>query len=448
MHFVEKLFNKYSFFTYLFLAAIFLIKIPPFYYFPIPNKMFSSHSLAKVIIGIVFFIFFLINRNKMQSVINKKKLVFLLILFYLISQTISIINAFDIILFWKSYHNLFIILFVFFLSFLINSFFKQTTKLLEYFFIFTGITVIFLELFFLLFPTYSLSFFSYFIQQEVLDAYLTNFYRGRFSLDLNIELFLPIFLVAALFSENKKNYKSILFFVISLIIVFLSITSNVRTRVIGAFFSIFMVLIFYFKRVKFKKGILNLVIFVLIFFTIGNLAIRLSNNVFRFNIIDRFLLEERNEDIGSVNYRVASLIKSYEIFRAFPITGIGLGNFVYFNSQATGLKYSLTINKSEKNYHELVLYSPHNIFAQILSETGILGIISFSILIIYFLIKDIRLLDSLKGNNKYTYSYIISSWEILIYALFNPASTIFTIGWFWFLRGIIEATSIQKIMRD
>ncbi len=451
MELIKKL-NKNHFFIYLFLASIFLIKITPFYYLPIANKLFSSHTLAKLIIGLIFFISLLVNRNQIKKSLSENKKIFLLIILFFISQSLSIINTIDIILFWKSYHNLITALLIFFIGFLFIKPDRPVIRMLHIFLIFTGVIAVFLEVVFLIFPDQFLNFSSRFIQQEVLDAYLTNFFRGRISLDLNTELFLPVFLLNSLFYYNHKIYnKSIFFFLISLIIIFLSIISNFRTRVLCSLFSILMVLVVFFLkiikknyRLDFIKNIFNIIFIILIFLLTANSALKLSNNIFRFNVIDRVLMEDRYEDVGSVNFRAASIARSYEIFKAFPLTGIGLGNFIYFNSHLVGIKYSLVVSKSEKNYHELVLYSPHSIFAQTISETGLLGIVFFLVLIGYFIIKDFRLLRYSK--TKYIYGYIIASWEIFIFTLFNPSSTIFIIGWFWFLRGIIEVLTRKKIV--
>lgn len=443
MGFIKKS-NKNFLSVYLFLGSLFLIKIPPFYYLPIANKLFSSHTFAKLIIGFIFLKLFM-----KKTFLIKNKKTFLLIILFFISQSLSIINTLDIILFWKNYHNIISSLLIFLLSFLLIKPTRRTIEVLELFFTLSGIMIVFLELIFLITPTQTLNIFSHFIQQEVLNAYIVNFNRKRISLDLNIELFLPIFLSNELFYKNKIRTRSTFFFLISLMIFLLSIISNFRTRVTGSFFSILMMLtIFYFKRIKedykfeFRNYILNLIVIVLIFFITGNFALKLSKNMFRFNVIDRFLLEDRTNDRGGINYRIAAIEKSYEVFKAFPVTGIGLGNFIYFNSTPTGVKYSLVASKSEKNYYELVLYSPHNIFAQILSETGIMGIILFLILIVHFMVNDYRLLRH--SERKYIYGYIIASWEIFIFMLFNPASTIFVNGWFWFLRGIIETFYFKK----
>lgn len=429
---------------YFFLVAVFLIKVPPFYYLPIHNRIYSSHTLAKIIIGFIFLILFLINYQGIVNLINKKRNIFI-ILFFFISQSLSIISALDVILFWKSYHNLIFSLFIFLLSFLLVKLTRtrKTIKMLELFFIFNGLVLVFLELVLLIIPKPTLNFFSRFIQKEILDAYIVNFNRGRTSLESNVELFLPIFLSSALFYKNQNPNKSIFFFLISLMIFFLSIISNFRTRVVVSFFSILMVLIiFYFKKIKensrfeLRSYAFNLLVIILIFFIIGRLTLNLSTNLFSFNVVDRLIFENETRDSSSTNYRIISIDKSLEIFRTFPLIGIGLGNFIYFNSSSTGIKYSLIASESEKRYYERVFESPHNIFAQILAETGIMGIFSFLLLIFYFIVKDYRLF--FHSKRKYIYGYIIASWEVFIFALFNPASTIFVIGWFWFLRGIIE----------
>jgi len=426
-----------------FFVEIFIIKLPSFYYLLIPSKLYTSHSLSKIIIGLIFIVYFFINYKIIKSFIKEKKTVFILFLLFFLSQSLSIIKTIDIFLFWKIYHNLIISAFIFFLSFFIAKFNKVNLKS---FLIFTGLIVIFLELFFLISPNFFLNFFSNIIQKEILDAYITNISRSRFSLDLNVELFLPIFLGYAFYYKDKNNFKNFfIFFALSLTILFLSIFSNFRTRIICSFFSIIVFFLIYFKNyskeytLRPTRVLFNFFSFILIFFIITKLTIEFSNYKFGFNVIDRLLLNKEIESAGSINYRINSILTSFEILKSYPLTGIGLGNFIYFNPQGSKLNYSLVINKSEKDYYNLVLYSPHNILAQTMSESGLIGFISFIILIGYLIIKDtIFLFHSFnKKNNIIFLSLIVASWEIFLYAFFNPASSIFIIGWFWFLRGFL-----------
>jgi len=61
------------------------------------------------------------------------------------------------------------------------------------------------------------------------------------------------------------------------------------------------------------------------------------------------------------------------------------------------------------------------------------------------LIRDLKLLTKKqKSNIKLTnFQYIISSWTVFVYFLFNPTNTVYITGWFWFFRGILEKEYIN-----
>lgn len=409
---------------YVFLFLIFLIKTPPFYYIPgVNNTLFSSHSFAKIIIILIFVFLLFFFREKIKNV-SKNKATNLLI-FFLIFQSLSFISSKDDLLFWKSYHNIIvaIIIFITTLFFLRE---RQNKKVLNDFIIFTGFFLIVLELIFFLSPKKFIFYFQNIFQKEVFDAYLTNIYRGRRSLDLNLELFLPIFLVEIF--TNKQNFLLIVF---SIILIFLSFISNFRTRALMIFFGL-LTFILIAKISKIKK-----IIFLIIFGMIVIFSLKISNLLYSFNIIDRFLeLENVTIEPNSANFRINNIQKSIDFFLSSPLFGVGLGNYGLINENKE--KYSFSIlEKSIKNYYLDMRYSPHNILFHILSETGIFGLISFLAIIVNFFIEDYFYLKKRQIN--YCFGYILSYWSIFIFLLLNPSHTIFNIGWFWFIRGVIES---------
>ncbi len=126
---------------------------------------------------------------------------------------------------------------------------------------------------------------------------------------------------------------------------------------------------------------------------------------------------------------------SIELFRLYPVTGVGLGNYILYNDSPSICSYYVTKNY-QKTYWKLVAYSPHNIFFQTLSETGFLGTASFVLLMGFFLVRDSRYLKYSKVT--LITGLVIASWTIIVYCLFNPSYSLFVFGWFWFLRGLIE----------
>lgn len=431
---------------YIFLFSIFLIKAPPFYYSSLQNRIFSSHSLAKIII-IIISAFLLITKNKqIKNLIKNNQILFLILYLYFLSQSLSVIMTKNIIEFWRSYHNIIIFLLIFCITFLINNINKKFVRKTENFIIISGIILISIEAVIFLLHDYLMPYLNLFIQKEVMDAYLTNINRGRNSLDLNIEIFLPFFLLGIVLHKKNKNFKikKAVLFIFSFILIYLSFLSNYRSRVVALIFIIvFFSYLFLIKlrtintitiRTKWKKMFLffSFSIIIGVF-----LALLTSNRIFSFNVVNRFLMEDQYEDLGTVNFRIDSFYNSINLFKSSPIFGTGLGN--YFNDKILeGKRGFYLINQRYKiDYKDYVANSPHNIFLQVLSETGLIGIVFFSILLIYFIMRDVLFIKNKKLH--FISACIISSWSIIIYVLFGPANTIFVMGWFWFLRGIIES---------
>ncbi len=424
---IKNIFKSHLLF-YVFFISIFLIKAPPFYYVPITNSLFSSHTLAKILIIFSLSLYLVLNISKVRLLINKNNHIILVLSLFFLTQSLSIITASDIIFFLKSYHNIIIAMFIFLLSYFMAFLNKSILSMIFNFILITGVFLVFLELIFFIFPYYLLPFFRLIIQKEVLDAYLTNIERGRYSLELNAEVFLPFFLLKILLQFRKNSQ----FIIASVIVILISFVSNFRTRVVMILF----IIISFFLLTKSYLSVKQKIFIPLFIGLIILISLWTSNFIFRFNIVDRFLLSEDIEERAPLEYRISSAVKSVDMFLSSPLLGKGLGNFINYNNENRYYKYSTVIKSYQKAYMDLVRYSPHNIFLQIMSETGGLGLITFAILIIFFLIGDIKFIKKNKIN--IGLAFIISSWTSFIYMLFNPAYSISTIGWFWFMRGIIS----------
>jgi O-antigen ligase len=426
----------------LFLLSLFLVKLSPFYFFPSSSRIASSHTLAKIVILAIFGIIFLAKSARFASFSRKNKILFNLLTLFFISQSISVLVTTDVTFFWKSYHNLIVALTIFFLSFFFAAE-KQKIQSINKFVLISGIILVSYELSLVLFPEKTLFFLKKVIQKEVLDAYLTNISRARYSLDMNIELFLPFFLVWITLSSQKKFLPlRFVLFIFSAGLMFISFLSNFRSRVLMNLFGAFGFLGLYFlKEKRFKRSVnLKKIVVVLFFLAISvYTALVTSNKLFYFNVFDRFLLQDRREDIETVNFRLKAGERSLDMFASSPFLGIGLGNYqVFVKKTNLAMQRYFYLDKYKEEYSKRVYSSPHNVIFQIIGETGSLGLVAFLALVIYFAAKDIRFLLSRKLN--LTDGYILSFWVIVIFMLFNPASTIFMIGWFWFFRGIIEAS--------
>lgn len=312
--------------------------------------------------------------------------------------------------------------------------------------IFTGICIVLLELIYFVFTDNVLYVFRLFLQKEVLDSYLTDLARGRYSLELITEAFASFFLASIFLSSDKFNFKNrIVMILMSLTLIFLSFLSNFRSRVLMVLFSLisFFVLLMIKKnnyKLSFSK-VSYFVFFLTVLFVVF-LALSTSRQLFKFNVFSRFFLEDKYADLGTVNARISASYKSVDIFKSSPLLGVGLGQYVLYNPINAKFGFYLIEEKYKLNYQEYAALSPHNVLFQTLSETGILGIITYTFLIVYFAVVDLKRIKISKFG--FIHAYIISFWTIFIYTLFNPATTIFKIGWFWFTRGLIDGINFKN----
>lgn len=430
--------NKLLFF---FLFAMLLLKIYPFYLLPIQNVIFSSHTLVKLIVIFTTIALFLGNYNKTVEIITKNKLLFILLFAFFLGQTASIIPAKDIALFLKFYHNTVLSIFIFLFSFILCLKRKNTPRVVFYFIVMTGTAIVLSELIFRIFNDSLLPFFIAVFQKEIVDTFLSNKAQNKYVLALAGELFLPFFLFL-IFNQKTKLKTKVFFIFISTILIFLSILSNFRTRTLSAAFCLFaFMLVFFIKNASnyFRSSVIPKVFGIFIIISFFSLvfysAINISDSLYSFNVIDRFVLQDKSEDLGTLNLRVDQMNNSVDLYRYSPLLGVGLGNYSNFINKE--FRASPLTTSYELDFIRMSKARPHSIIFQLLGETGIIGLTTFSVLVLYFIFQDIKYLMWKKPN--FILSYIISSWSVMIYALLNPADTIYVTGWFWFLRGVIAA---------
>jgi hypothetical protein len=358
--------------------------------------------------------------------------------------------ATNIYLFWENYHNLVVGIMVFLLTFFTISLRKDLIGAYWRLIILTGIFMIIFELSLYFFPSIVMNLIKNVLQKEVLDGYLTNLFRGRLPVENNTEIFLPFFLTFLIsqffYSRKTKKYVSnhIYFSFLAISNIFLAIASNFRSRLVSLIFIIssysYVIYSNFLKKTYvFKKALLLIVILCLVLFAILKIGLGVSNYLYSYNILDRLSLSNQSGDLITVKFRIRAALNSLILFKSSPFFGVGLGN--YFDKQVfrqinSGI--SLIGQNYKKNYALGAAFLPHNIIFQTLAETGLLGLISYLMLIIYFFIKDFKRIKL--ANRTDLIPYIVSSWTIFIFMNLNPGPTIFIMGWFWFLRGIIEAS--------
>lgn len=247
-------------------------------------------------------------------------------------------------------------------------------------------------------------------------------YSGPFGSELIVGtyLYLSSSVIFAYFILNKtKNLKEIFyrFFYITLTINTI-ILSGERMNTILAIVTILILIFFKFKKTQKILITFSFLLF-LIFFYNSNKVIQVRFNIF---VHDVMLLHNSNH--GKI------FSSAYDIWQDNFFTGVGLKNFRIVCDENK-------INTFTKRKN-LCSSHPHNFYFEILSETGIIGLILFFIFIISFIKSFLK-----KINFKLLADpMIIGSALIILFYLFPIRSSgSFFSTWFgsffWFHLGIL-----------
>jgi putative inorganic carbon (hco3(-)) transporter len=103
----------------------------------------------------------------------------------------------------------------------------------------------------------------------------------------------------------------------------------------------------------------------------------------------RYTTVENLKDDESYQNRIISWKSGLHMFEDRPLTGVGMGNFSYAN----GLKYWPIKNGVR------IWLQPHNVYVQMIAETGLLGSIAFCVFVISMITTNKRMKAELKDSD-------------------------------------------------
>lgn len=403
-----------------FLTSLLLVRLPPFYIFPLVKSAFlTSHSLSRVVV-VGLFAWLILHRDYIRFNRAQVNLIYLF-LGYLFIHSISVLGAVNYDAFLLRYKDV-----VFPGLFLVASLAYMRSKVN-----FILVMVISLVLNFgyqaiaYLWPSIYSLIGNSLIYEGHREFVAFNLARGRVFIETYDEVVFPFLFVSGFYGliKNKTARK-----VLPLLIIFPTLLSNFRSRLLMLVVGVMLTGLAWFKSWKAVIGIM--MVGLVVFMSSDAISLRLWG----FSMVDRVLLKSNYDDIQSLTSRWQGINHSFELGLSYPVTGIGLGN--YFDFLPTYTRNSVF---SLSNYYGGVWISslnPHNIFAQIVAETGLLGLCYYLIMLCIFVRTD-WLVYRRQKRNDFAVASVIAFWTLFSYSLFNPTTTLTYNTLFWILRGAI-----------
>jgi len=234
------------------------------------------------------------------------------------------------------------------------------------------------------------------------------------------------------FAKSKKSMYFLLFLLFTALIVTFS-----RAPYVGMIIAT-LILFFISSRYNF---LLTLSIFIKFSLIVGSgilfLSFAIRKNILLI-ILERYFSIQIMHDISTFE-RATMIITQLNIFKKFPILGVGLGNFgFYYNKFKPDWGYAVA--ESGKSF-----FPSQNIYGEIMAETGILGITSFFLVLLLVVIIGLK-------TFKYSKSSFYKATSLgLVSGFVGYMVTMFAVGDFynfpfmWVLMGLIVAQNrIQK----
>ena len=215
-----------------------------------------------------------------------------------------------------------------------------------------------------------------------------------------------------------KKYFLLIFFLISSVL----ITGERMSFLMYIFyFTLFFSLIFLNKKNK-KRLLIFFSTFIILFsIFVSNIEIVKNRYAELFNIFSNF----SGSSYGKL------YVSGFEIWKKNPINGVGVKNF--------RIECDIQLQNREPLHHPLCSSHPHNLYLEILSETGIIGMILF--LIFLFYIFKFFLINLSKKNlkNRFTSYALIISFIALVWPISTSGSffTTWNGSFYWLVLGLL-----------
>lgn len=276
-------------------------------------------------------------------------------------------------------------------------------------------------------------FFQFFLGYDFfgIKSSMENRYSGFLGEEFVAGSFISFFCIYFFlyFDLDKSILKKYIFiFLVITFFLFVIIITGERLAFLRFFFLLIFIYIFYPKNIK--KKIITLVAFIII---IANIFI--FNKSSKTRVYEFLFFMGLNNKITEYNPRYALLPEdnklsnspwishwktSYLIFKDHKITGVGLKNFREACKEEKYQSYNIINN----NYSSSCTTHSHNVYFEIASELGLIGLMYFFYILIIFFQKFKN--DLLKNFKKKKNSVLFSLIFLFSFIPFLPSGSIFS----------------------
>ncbi len=253
------------------------------------------------------------------------------------------------------------------------------------------------------------------IGNSAIPGRLSGLFGDRWVIGGYLVRLLPILIAIFLFNLNKINLSFKLFsYFVFIISSFIIVFSGERTAYLLFLFYFFLIILFIFKYIDLKFFFLILISLIILF------VIPFLNSDHNARLLDKVLFYLTTLNYGENQY-LTLYSTAFKVFLNNPFFGSGPNTFRHVCSDE--MYYIAYFSCSTH---------PHNIFLQLLSETGILGTIMIYSFFTFVLIKMFKLLKVLKFDHRVFAQYSLLSAIIMNLLPIVPSGNFF-LSWNGFI---------------